>query len=208
MLAIDFTTNNWTGQLVKHYPGLGDPIAVTTWSRIERPVLNQTAFAPLLPSGTPHPMHSSTLFDTDGSSCTLTFAQADGWLRATWRGYVDPVEAVRGAEQYLAHAALRPCPYLLNDNSALRGPWFDSTDWLERVWLPHALRLGLRYIAHVVQADTHADVLTLTFPPAVQGQLELQVFSAVAEAEEWLRSRQPARCSGQAAEPKSAFPLS
>ncbi|NVO33122.1 hypothetical protein [Hymenobacter lapidiphilus] len=134
-------------------------------------------------------MHTDTLSTADGGSCTLTFEEPAGWLRATWRGHVDPVEAVRGAENYLAHAALRPCPYLLNDNSALLGPWFDSVDWLERVWLPHALRLGLRYIAHVVQADIHTDVLTRTFPPAVQGRLELQIFSAVVEAEEWLRSK-------------------
>ncbi|NVO31847.1 hypothetical protein [Hymenobacter lapidiphilus] len=135
-------------------------------------------------------MHISTLYDTDGSSCTLTFEEPDGWLRATWRGYIDPAEAVRGAENYLSHAALQPCPYLLNDNSALRGPWFDSVDWLERVWLPHALRLEIRFIAHVAQANTHADLLTRSFQQAVQGQLELQVFSAVAEAEHWLRSCQ------------------
>ena len=39
--------------------------------------------------------------DADGSRCTLTFDEQQGWLRATWRGYVDPLEA-------------------------LRGPWFDS----------------------------------------------------------------------------------
>jgi hypothetical protein len=42
---------------------------------------------------------------------------------------------------------------LLNDNSQLTGPWFESTDWLAHVWLPQAEHLGLRYVAHVVQAD-------------------------------------------------------
>ena len=135
-------------------------------------------------------MHLSTLSDADGSSCTLTFDEANGWLRATWRGYVDPAEALRGAENYLTRAALLPCAYLLNDNVALQGPWFDSVEWLERAWLPHALGLGLRYVAHVVQADTHTDILTLTFPRAVQGRLELQLFHAVPEAEAWLRGCQ------------------
>ena len=47
--------------------------------------------------------------------------------------------------------------------------------------------MGLRYIAHVVQADTKADVLTLTFPEPVAGEVELQLFHTVAEAEDWLR---------------------
>ncbi|OUJ70039.1 hypothetical protein [Hymenobacter crusticola] len=97
----------------------------------------------------------------DGSRRTLTYEEQDQWLRATWHGYVDPVEAMSSAEQYLAHAGVRPCPYLLNDNSGLQGPWFDAVEWLQRVWLPQALEVGLRYVAHVVQADTRADIVSL-----------------------------------------------
>ena len=132
----------------------------------------------------------NSLPDVDGSRCTLTFEQPDGWLRATWRGFIDQDEALRGAENYLAHAEAFHCPYLLNDNVALRGPWFDSTDWLERTWLPQALELGLRYVAHVVQADTHTDILTLAFPQPLVGVLDLQTFDLVADAEAWLRQCQ------------------
>lgn len=132
----------------------------------------------------------NTLPDADGSRCTLTFEEADQWLRATWRGYVAPAEALRGAENYLSHAGDFRCACLLNDNLALRGPWFDSVEWLEHAWLPHARRLGLRYVAHVVQADTHIDILTLAIPPCVRGQVEVQLFHRVAEAEEWLRGCQ------------------
>ena len=69
-------------------------------------------------------------------------------------------------------------------------PWFDSVEWLQRAWVPHAYRLGLRYVAHVVQADTRTDSLTLRFPAPVAGPLEVQIFHAVDEAEQWLRRRQ------------------
>jgi hypothetical protein len=128
--------------------------------------------------------------DPDGSRCTLTFEEKEGWLRATWRGYVDPLEAMRGAENYLANAEPFHCPYLLNDNVALQGPWFDSVEWLQQAWLPHALQIGLHYIAHVVQADTRVDALTLAFPKPVTGAVELQIFHTVEEAQEWLRSCQ------------------
>lgn len=127
-----------------------------------------------------------TLRDTDGSRCTLTYDESNQWLRATWRGFVDPTEARRGAQQYLDHAPEFQCPYLLNDNQALRGAWFDSVEWLETVWLPQALR----YVAHVLQADTHTDILTLSFPPHLVDHVELQVFDHVAQAEAWLRSCQ------------------
>ena len=137
-------------------------------------------------------MFVSSLLDKDGSQCVLTYEEAGGWLRATWRGFVDPVEAQKGASQYLAYAEPFHCPYLLNDNLALQGPWFNAMEWLWEVWLPSAQGLGLRYVAHVVQADTHADILTRTFPEPLVGELNLQLFHAVAEAETWLRQCQEA----------------
>ena len=132
----------------------------------------------------------NSLPDHDGSRCTLSFEEGDRWLRATWRGYVDPLEAMRGAQNYLDKAQELSCPYLLNDNMALQGPWFDSLEWLEQAWLPQAERLGLRYIAHVVQQDTGSDILTRSFLAPVIDSLQLQVFHHVEEAEEWLRSCQ------------------
>lgn len=130
------------------------------------------------------------LEDTDGSRCTLTFEEADQWIRATWTGHVDAVEAMRGADNYLMKAGPFHCPFLLNDNVGLHGSWFDSVEWLERAWLPYALQLGLRYVAHVVQADRGHDILSLTFPEPVIGEIELQIFHHVQEAEEWLRTCQ------------------
>ena len=97
---------------------------------------------------------------------------------------------MQGARAYLDRVAPYPSACLLNDNLALHGPWFNSVEWLEHAWLPQAQRLGLRYVAHVVQADTHADILTLTLPPQLAGLLELQLFSNLPDAEEWLRSCQ------------------
>ena len=130
-------------------------------------------------------MHFAT-----GGDCLLIYEEAEHWLRATWRGPINTEEAMQGAAAYLDKARALPCAYLLNNNEDLRGPWFDSIEWLERAWLPQALQLGLRYVAHVVQADTKADMLTLTFPHSVAKKLELQIFQAVPEAEEWLRSCQ------------------
>jgi hypothetical protein len=126
----------------------------------------------------------------DHSSCSLSYDEAEHWLCATWRGYVDPVEAMRGAEAYLVHAVQTPSAMLLNDNSQLTGPWFESTDWLAHVWLPQAERLGLSYVAHVVQADQHYDILTASLWD--QLPFDLQIFDTLSEAQHWLRECQAA----------------
>jgi hypothetical protein len=105
---------------------------------------------------------------------------------------------MQGALNYLEQVGPLHCLYLLNDNVGLQGPWFDSTQWLGAVWLPQAQRLGLRYVAHVVQRDTHTDILTLKYPGHhTVDAVELQLFYDVATAEEWLRScQQPASSVG------------
>jgi hypothetical protein len=126
-----------------------------------------------------------------GGQCVLSYEKSDGWLRATWVGYINTTNALDGATTYLEQVGPMHCLYLLNDNAELQGPWFDSTRWLELAWLPQAQRLGLRYLAHVVQANTHADILTLRYPRHyVSAALEVQLFDDVPAAEEWLRNCQ------------------
>jgi hypothetical protein len=131
-----------------------------------------------------------SLSDIDGSRCTLTFDEPNGWLRATWRGFIDSEEANRGASQYLEQLATIRCPYLLNDNVGLHGPWFDSLDWLMRIWAPQAARMGLRYVAHVVQADTRHDTITAAPLNSAACLFDLQLFDNVLMAEEWLHTCQ------------------
>jgi hypothetical protein len=133
---------------------------------------------------------NSLLFPS-GGQCTLTYEKANGWLRATWTGYIETEQAISGALNYLDQVGPFHCLYLLNDNVELKGPWFDTTRWLQTAWLPQAERLGLRYVAHVVQTDTHNDIMTLNYPRNhLVDALELQLFTDVATAEDWLRSRQ------------------
>ncbi|WP_139925461.1 hypothetical protein [Hymenobacter sp. DG01] len=126
----------------------------------------------------------------DGSSCTLDYDEANGWLRATWLGHVEPREAYNGAARYLQALQNVRCPYLLNDNSQLSGPWFDSVEWLRTVWLPRALHMGLRYVAHVAQPHDLLDEAASMGRTLLEGQLHLQVFDDVASAEEWLHQMQ------------------
>jgi hypothetical protein len=108
----------------------------------------------------------------DRSTCTLTYDEVEGWLCATWQGYVDPLEAQEGAAAYLYHAAQQPSVLLLNDNSQLQGPWFDSLDWLGEVWVP--------------QADRPTDTISSHFPLSLP--FELQIFQDMADARQWLRA--------------------
>ncbi|GGF25712.1 hypothetical protein [Hymenobacter cavernae] len=122
--------------------------------------------------------------------CINEYDEANGWLRATWRGFVNNQDATKGASKTLEVMEITHAPCLLNDNSQIVGPWFDSVEWLERVWVPQAAKLGLRYIAHVMPPDANADITTVAIRHPDQIPFELQIFRQVAEAEEWLHTCQ------------------
>ena len=85
--------------------------------------------------------------------CTTEYDERNRWMRTTWKGFVTAQDGEAGAMEILSLLRIAHAPYLLNDNSNIEGPWFDSVEWLERVWAPQAQRLGLRAVAHVMQPD-------------------------------------------------------
>ncbi|MFD1873106.1 hypothetical protein [Hymenobacter bucti] len=122
--------------------------------------------------------------------CRAEYNETDHWLHATWKGVVTTPDGQRAAAKMLQQLHLTQVPYLLNDNSQVLGPWFDSVDWLQHIWAPQATRLGLRYVAHVLQPHTEDDLGLLLQHNPFAGKFELQFFTNLADATTWLRDRQ------------------
>lgn len=127
---------------------------------------------------------------TSPDFCQLTYDESRHWLRATWTGYVSPEYALNGASAGLEMLQQIHCPYLLNDNSRLQGPWFDSLEWLATEWGPAAANAGLRYVAHVAQPNALVNAWLDPSSQHLLRQFEIQVFESEAEAVEWLSSCQ------------------
>ena len=122
--------------------------------------------------------------------CRAVYNEATHWLHATWKGVVTTQDGQTGATEMLRQLCLPQVPYLLNDNSQVQGPWFDSTAWLQRVWAPQATQLGSRYVAHVLQPHTEDDLGLLLRHNPFAGKFELQFFTDVADAASWLHDCQ------------------
>lgn len=130
--------------------------------------------------------------------CHLTYDADRHWLRVSWQGFVGPEQAREGALAGLRMLRQLQCAYLLNDNSQLEGPWFDSLFWLSNEWGPAAAQAGLRFVAHVAQARSLATAFTPTAAHQLFQQFEIQVFEEPAEAMEWLSSCQSSADEGAA----------
>ncbi len=122
--------------------------------------------------------------------CHATYNETDRWLHATWKGVVTTQDGQAGAREILQLLRVPQVPYLLNDNSQVLGPWFDSVDWLQHIWAPQAERLGLRYVAHVLQPHTEDDLGLLLQHNLFADKFELQFFTSLEDATCWLRDCQ------------------
>ena len=122
--------------------------------------------------------------------CRAFYSEATRCLHLAWTGVITTPDGEHAATELLRLLPKSPVQYLLNDNSQVLGPWFDSLDWLQRIWAPQAGRLGLCYVAHVLQPHTEDDLGLLLQQNLFAGKLELQFFTSLEDADCWLRECQ------------------
>ena len=124
--------------------------------------------------------------------CRATYSEAARWLHLTWTGVVTTDDSHHAATELLHNLTSAEVTYLLSDNSQVLGPWLDSVDWLQRIWAPQAGRLGLCYVAHVLQPHIEDDLGLLLSQNPFAGKFELQFFITLDDADCWLRECQRA----------------
>ena len=111
------------------------------------------------------------------------------WIYADWMGYPTPNNVATGAIAYLDWMQKQRLHAVLNDNRHLVGRWDNSLDWLEQVWVPHAVQCGVRYWAHLDNAEAMSAQSAAALRARINGKFEVEMFSEQAAAEAWLRSR-------------------
>ncbi|HET9503761.1 MAG TPA: hypothetical protein VFO93_09475 [Hymenobacter sp.] len=124
--------------------------------------------------------------------CRVAYDEPAHWLHLTWSGVATTPDSHHVATELLRYLPAGRVHYLLNDNSRVLGPWLDSVDWLQHIWVPQAGQLGLCYVAHVLQPHTEDDLGLLLEHNLFGDKFELQFFTSLEDAECWLRECQHA----------------
>lgn len=112
---------------------------------------------------------------------------ADNWVYTDWIGYPTPENVAKGALAYLDTLKANNLNAVLNDNRNLVGRWDQSLDWVKQVWLPYAVKSGLKRFAHVAPKDALSIGAAVIMQEYIKSKVEMQVFSNLEEAKVWLR---------------------
>ena len=123
---------------------------------------------------------------------TIEYHKASQLVYNNWVGYQTFPGVVAGANTCLSVIAEYKCPFLLNDNSKVVGPWDHALEWLTTDWAPRVRDAGLTHFAHVVSPDSFAAYSARNMHFDIGEQLQMRIFDSIIEGLDWLRASQQA----------------
>lgn len=121
---------------------------------------------------------------------TIYFDEHHHWVYNDWIGYVSPENVKQGSLAVLEAIKQYKASCGLNDNRHLVGRWDESVEWIEQVWIPMAAEAGLKYYAHVANAEAFAAASSADMLNRVRGRFEMRIFQDIDEARDWLTACQ------------------
>jgi hypothetical protein len=121
---------------------------------------------------------------------TIEYDKTNHWVYNNWIGYQTYTGIITGADACLHPLREHACPYLLNDNRKVLGPWDHAVEWIVTNWVPRALAQGLTHFANVVSPEAMAAHSAESMYLGIAGRLEMRMFGTLAEAQVWLRQAQ------------------
>jgi hypothetical protein len=120
----------------------------------------------------------------------IEYDQENNWIYCNWIGYISLDSIVSGTTALLNMIQETQCPYLLNDNRELLGPWDKANDFLENEVIPKAISLGLRYMSHVLAPNIAGALSAQDFHRRVDNKFDMHLFGDMEKAKNWLRNCQ------------------
>ena len=123
---------------------------------------------------------------------TIEYDVVNKWIYNNWIGYQTPENIISGGTSYLEILEETKCPYLLNDNRKVIGPWDHAIDWIAKDLAPRAIVAGLTHLAHIACPDSLAAKSVKKMKKEISAilQMHIQIFESLDEAQEWLREAQ------------------
>lgn len=121
---------------------------------------------------------------------TIEYDAKNNWIHNTWIGYQTTESIIKGGEAFLEMLEKTKCPYLLNDNQQVIGPWDHGIDWITNVWKPRALASGLKQFAHVVSPDSLSANSAEMMRDKLNNYMIIKIFGTLEDAQNWLRAAQ------------------
>lgn len=120
-------------------------------------------------------------------SCRADYVRDKKRIVFTFQGYIKLDDAKAMYREVLAFMKKNPVQAFLNDMRELKGTFTNLTAWLFTE-MTEVIEWGLRYDAMVLNHDVFTNFASQDFKNKTK-MLQVQIFSTITSAEEWLDDR-------------------
>lgn len=123
----------------------------------------------------------------------------EDYIYANWKGYVTVFQVKEGCQAILEHMTNTGIHKLINDNRELKGTWTQAIRWLDNVFMPQFINIGLEKIAFIYSNDNSARYSLDRFLE-VNDQYVAQTFENLRLAENWILGKNENNSSSRISE--------
>jgi len=109
-------------------------------------------------------------------------------VQVSWKGYQNNHSIQRGCRLMLDFLQNSKCHKVINDNTFLKGNWFETAEWAKKDWLPAAIEAGLKYFAWVYPPEIFSLLAADVSVNEMSRDISARLFPTIAEAQAWLDS--------------------
>ncbi|KAA9340741.1 hypothetical protein [Adhaeribacter soli] len=120
----------------------------------------------------------------------MEYDPENNWIYCNWIGYISPDSISLSITELGNLIKEKSCPYLLNDNRELLGPWDKANEKLEKEVFPKFIEYGLRYMAHVLAPNIAGALSAQDLHRRVNNTFQMHLFGDIEKAKAWLRDCQ------------------
>ena len=111
------------------------------------------------------------------------------WMESTWLGFQNYDSVTQNCWVLLDLMQKNSTHKILNDNTFVLGDWSEASEWAAQVWFPAMAEAGLKYFAWIYSASTFSQMAAEKSVDMAVGEIIIQFFTTVAEAETWLATK-------------------
>lgn len=113
----------------------------------------------------------------------------NNWVYVDWRNIPSDRSVQRGCEEMLTLLSQKKCPYVLNDNRNVIGPWNTSAHWVAEDWFPRMISSGMKKFAWIQSSNVLSKFSARQSTAQHQETDAIHLFEDEESAVTWLRQK-------------------
>lgn len=120
---------------------------------------------------------------------TVYWDDINNWIYVDWRNIPSDKSVKNGCDKMLVLLSQKSCPFVLNDNRNVIGPWNSAAQWVAEDWFPRMISAGMKKFAWIQSSNVLSKFSARQSTARHQETDFIHLFEDEESATTWLRQK-------------------